>query len=111
MTHPLVYADFNNLDDGNRLRLTSNGTRLDLAQLGIELQSGMVFTFYMDDADDQGGSDNILVDGTVDYDSANGCWVAQVDWSKVRHVSDENKVHANGTLGQSLASRKSDSFV
>ncbi len=72
-----------------------------LIKLGVELQPGMVFTVYMDDGDEHGSNDNILVDGTVAYDNANGCWVAQVDWAKVRHVSDEAKTLSNGAIGKS----------
>jgi hypothetical protein len=52
MTLPSVYADFQNIDDANRLRLTCAGTLQDLAQHGIQLYEGSVLTFYSDDADD-----------------------------------------------------------
>ena len=54
-----VYADFQNLDDVNRLRLTCAGTRQDLNRLGIELRDGLTLTFYTDDADDEGRPENI----------------------------------------------------
>ena len=54
MSPPKVYADFHNLDDFNRLRLTCMGTRTDLTRQGIALREGLVLTFSMDDADDQG---------------------------------------------------------
>ena len=37
-----VYADFHNLDDQNRIRLTCAGTKDDLARLGIDLKDGML---------------------------------------------------------------------
>ena len=40
MAHPRVYADFQNLDDENRLRLTCAGTRQDLERHAIELREG-----------------------------------------------------------------------
>ena len=89
MSFPRVYGDFHNLDDSNRLRLTCAGTLEDLARQAIELSEGLALTFYMDDADDQGRSDDILVDGTTHYDPAGQCWVAIADWSSVRHASDE----------------------
>ena len=52
MTPPRVYADFQNLDDQNRLRLTCPGTLQDLKREGIQLREGMALTLYTDDADD-----------------------------------------------------------
>jgi len=83
-----IYADFHNLDDENRLKLTSVGTKEDLERLGVTLREGLELTFYTDDANDQGEADDLLVDGVVEYDRANQCWVAKVDWSAVKHSSD-----------------------
>jgi hypothetical protein len=92
MTGPKIYADFHNLDDANRLRLTSAGTLDDLARQGIRLEEGRALTFYTDDADDQGRPDEMLVEGVVHYDDGEQCWVAAVDWAALRHASEE----ANG---------------
>ena len=54
MATPRVYADFQNLDDENRLRLTCAGTRRDLEQQGIKLREGLALTLYTDDANDEG---------------------------------------------------------
>jgi hypothetical protein len=83
-----VYADFQNLDDFNRLRLTCAGTREDLQRLKIDLKDGLVLTFYTDDADDNGRPDEMLVEGIVRYNAADLCWVAEVDWRAIRHASD-----------------------
>ncbi len=99
-----VYADFHNLDDQNRIRLTCAGTKDDLARLGIDLKDGMLITFYMDDADDAGRADELCVEGVVQYDESEACWVASVKWSAVRHASDERQtapLRADGPL-QSL---------
>lgn len=95
MSPPRVYADFHNLDDSNRLRLTCAGTLADLLKQGIELREGLALTFYMDDADDLGQPDDLLVDGVVQYHAEGRAWVASVDWSKVRHDSEE-KLGRNG---------------
>lgn len=84
-----VYADFQNLDDANRLRLTCAGTHRDLEQEGIELREGLVLTFYTDDADDQGRPDELRAEGVVQYNEDEYCWVAAIDWSALRHASDE----------------------
>lgn len=89
MMYPRIYADFQNLDGANRLRLTCAGTRDDLTRQGIHLVDGMILTFCMDDADDHGRPDELRVEGTVTHDAGEGCWVAAVDWSAVRHASDE----------------------
>ena len=68
MTHPKIYADFQNLDDANRLRLTCAGTLQDLERQGVHLQEGLVLTFYTDDADDQGQPDELRAEGVVHYD-------------------------------------------
>ncbi len=99
MVNPKVYADFHNLDDSNRLRLTCVGTKEDLARQCIELQEGLVLTFSMDDFDDQGQPDELRTEGVVHYDERKSTWVASVDWSAVRHASDEGKGAVSGLIG------------
>lgn len=89
MAPPKIYADFQNLDDFNRLRLTCAGTLQDLQRQGIQLQEGQVYTFYSDDADDQGQPDELQVEGVVHYDEDAQCWVATIDWAAIRHASEE----------------------
>jgi len=95
MSEPKVYADFQNLDDENRLRLTCAGTRTDLERQGIHLREGAVLTFYMDDADDDGKLDELLADGIVRFNSQEQCWVAEINWGKLRHTSDDSR-NSNG---------------
>ena len=55
MSKPKIYADFHDLDDDNRLRLTCADTKEDLARQSIELYEGLVTIFYiiyMDDANE-----------------------------------------------------------
>ena len=85
---PKIYADFHKLDDENRIVLTTFGTRGDLARLGIELSEGMAATFYMDDGDDAGNRDDIMVDGIAHYSETDKCWVAVVNWETTYHASD-----------------------
>jgi hypothetical protein len=86
---PKIYADFQNLDDDNRLRLTCAGTLQDLERHGIPLHEGLVLTFYTDDADDQDQPDELRVEGVVHYDEEGQGWVAAVDWAAIHHASDE----------------------
>jgi len=89
MTPARVYADFHNIDDTNRLRLTCAGTLADLTRQGLQLQAGLILTFYSDDADDQGQPDELRVEGVVHYDPDHQCWVAVIDWAAIRHASEE----------------------
>jgi len=91
MANPLVYADFQNLDDENRLRLTCAGTRRDLERQGIALREGMALTLYTDDADGEGQPDKLLADGFVQYNEAEKCWVAAIDWNAIRHEKDQER--------------------
>ncbi|HTU91429.1 MAG TPA: hypothetical protein VMF69_15210 [Gemmataceae bacterium] len=91
MTVPKIYADFHNLDDSNRVRLTCAGTLADLSRQGIELREGLRLTLYMDDADDCGQPDELLADGVAHYHSEEQSWVASVDWDTVRHASEEKE--------------------
>ncbi len=90
MAAPRVYADFQNLDDENRLRLTCAGTRRDLERQGIRLREGMTLTLYTDDADDAGQPDPLWVEGVVHFDQAEQCWVASIDWNAIRHDSGDS---------------------
>jgi hypothetical protein len=98
MTFPKVYADFQNLDDENRLRLTCAGTADDLRRQGISLHDGLILTFCTDDADDPGNPDELRVEGRVHYDPEHQCWVAVVDWSALRHASEEDAAGVNGAV-------------
>jgi hypothetical protein len=89
MARPRVYADFQNLDDDNRLRLNCAGTRRDLERQAIELRPGMILTVFSDDADDEGRPDELVAEAVVHYNDAEKCWVAAIDWQAIRHASDE----------------------
>lgn len=107
MAPPKVYADFQNLDDANRLRLTCAGTLQALARQGIQLQEGLILTFYSDDADDQGQPDELRVEGVVYYDADGQCWVATIDWTAIRHASEEG-VGGAKPLASALLPQKGD---
>lgn len=95
-----IYADFNNLDGQNRLRLTTLGSLGDIARQGIQLQEGLALTVTMDDADDNGESDDLMADAVIHYNEKEKCWVAQIDWSKVQNRSEREKAIAGKpTLG------------
>ncbi len=67
-----VFADFHNADVQGRLRLNCIGTVEDLARQNIELQDAQLLTFY---------SEDLEVEGIVQYSSEESLWVAAIDWN------------------------------
>ncbi|MGA7952606.1 MAG: hypothetical protein WCA07_03700 [Gloeobacterales cyanobacterium] len=79
MSHPRVFADFHNADAEGRLRLNCIGTIEDLARHHIELKDGQLLTLY---------SEDVEVDGTVQYSDMEKMWVAIIDWEQIGQVED-----------------------
>lgn len=98
MMKPRIYADFNSADSQGRLRLNCVGTLEDLSQQQVALHEGMALTLYADDLDDKGQPDELLVDGLVSFSQDEQCWVAAIDWSAIRHASDQRVPTANGPV-------------
>lgn len=96
MNQPKVYADFHNADAKGRLRLNCIGTLKDLARQQIQLREGLVLTLYTDDADGRGNPDDLEVAGVVEYSEDEKCWVAKIEWTAIRHASEERHQPPNG---------------
>ncbi len=79
MTKPKVFADFHNADFQGRLRLNCIGTIQDLARQHIELQDGQLLTLY---------SEDLEIDGIVQYSEEENLWVAAINWEQIRQVED-----------------------
>ena len=77
MTHPRVFADFHNADAQGRLRLNCIGTVEDLAQQQIVLRDDACLTLY---------SEELEVEGVVQYSTDENVWVAVIDWGAIRDV-------------------------
>jgi hypothetical protein len=75
MTYPKVFVDFNNADEQSRVYLTCIGILQDLNQQGIQLIDGLILLLYQED---------LVAEGTVEYDDEQGVWVAVVDWDNMR---------------------------
>jgi hypothetical protein len=75
VNHPKVFADFHNADAKGRLRLNCIGTVEDLAQQQIVLRDGLSLTLY---------SEELQVDGIVQYSTDENVWVAVIDWNAIR---------------------------
>ena len=99
MAAPRIYADFQNLDGDNRLRLTCAGTLEDLQREGIQLREGLALLLYTDDGDVHGNSDELRADGVVHYNEEEKCWVAAINWSALRHASEEAAVNGEQPKG------------
>lgn len=77
MSYPRIFADFHNADTAGQLRLNCIGTIEDLARQQIELQVGQWLTFY---------SEELEVDGAVQYSESEKVWVARIDWNQIRQT-------------------------
>ena len=75
MNKPRVFADFHNADAQGRLRLNCIGTVEDLARQQIALRERQWLTFY---------SEDLEVEGQVEYSPEENVWVALVDWAAIR---------------------------
>ena len=72
-----VFADFHNADAKGRLRLNCNGTLEDLASQKITLCDSQHIVLY---------SEELEVDGIVQYSDEEEIWVAIIDWNAIREV-------------------------
>ncbi len=86
---PKIYADFQKLDDEGRLILICAGTKKDIEDQGVSLSPGTSVIFYSDDCADDGAEDELMVDGSVEYDEDNKRWVGLFDSNGFRHASDD----------------------
>jgi hypothetical protein len=81
--NPRVFVDFHNADAQGRLRLNCIGTIEDLAAQKIDLQAGQHLVLY---------SEDLEVDGIVEYSQSEHLWVVVIDWDEIREI-EENSVH------------------
>ncbi|MEH2145541.1 hypothetical protein [Nostoc sp.] len=79
MNTPRIFADFHNADNQGRLRLNCIGTVEDLARQNIELQDGKLLTLY---------SEDLEVEGVVQYSTEEKLWVAAIDWNAIKQMDD-----------------------
>ncbi len=79
MSHPRIFADFHNADEQGRLPLNCVGTIEDLSRQNIKLQNGKLLTLY---------SEELEVDGAMQYSEEESMRVALIDWKQIRQVDD-----------------------
>jgi hypothetical protein len=72
-----IYADFHNADPEGRLRLNCVGTIEDLSRHQVELRDGKKLILY---------SEELEVDGVVEYSEIERLWVAAIDWHQIREL-------------------------
>ena len=77
MNKSRVFADFHNSDAEGRLRLNCVGPVEDLASQKISLRDGQSLVLY---------SEDLEVDGVVQYSKEENLWVAVIDWDAIREV-------------------------
>ncbi len=83
----LIYTDFNEIDDEERLVLILPKTLNDLTENNITLKEGLKLVLYTDDSDTYGIPDEIIVEGIAEYDAPNERWTARIDWDEIKRVS------------------------
>jgi len=88
LSRPRIYVDFLNADDEGRLKLNLDGTRRDLAAHRVELRQGLKLLLWSDDADATGAADDLLAEGTVEFDRDTGKWVVRIDADAIRNESE-----------------------
>ena len=81
MSNPRIYADFHNADVQGRLRLNCVGTVEDLACQQIVLRDGLLLTLY---------SEELEIEGHVQYSTEENLWVAVITWDAIREVKAES---------------------
>jgi hypothetical protein len=91
MNHSKVFADFHNADAQGRLRLNCIGTVEDLAQQQIVLRDGLPLTLY---------SEELEVEGVVQYSTDENVWVAVINWSAIRDIGSHATSSKDPTLQQ-----------
>jgi hypothetical protein len=84
-----VFADFHNADAQGRLRLNCTGTIEDLARQKIWLRDGQELTLY---------SEDLEVNGVVQYSMDENVWVAVINWDEIRE--QENILIQDSKLGR-----------
>lgn len=89
MDKPKVFADFHNADAQGRLRLNCTGTIEDLAHQKIWLRDGQELTLY---------SEDLEVNGVVQYSIDENLWVAVINWDEIRE--QENILIQDSKLGR-----------
>lgn len=76
MSRSGVFADFHNADAQGRLRLNCTGTIEDLARHKVWLKDGENLILY---------SEDLEVDGVVEYSTEENIWVAVINWDNIRY--------------------------
>ena len=81
MNKPKVFVDLHNADTQGRVRLNCIGTIEDLARQQIVLRDGVCLTLY---------SEELEVEGVVEYSTDEHLWVAVIDWNAIKHIGPQD---------------------
>jgi len=93
MNKPRVVVDFHNADEQDHLHLNCLGTIEDLAQQQIVLRDSLSLTLY---------SEELEVEGVVEYSTDEHLWVAVIDWRAIKDIGSralfpQTKCHSSAT--------------
>lgn len=79
MIYPRIFVDFHNADSQGRLRLNCVGANDDLRRQNILLHDGQSLILY---------SEELQVEGVVQYSEEENLWVAAIDWNQIRELDE-----------------------
>ena len=79
MSSSRVFVDFHNADEQGRLRLNCVGSIEDLAHQRFRLRNGQLLRLY---------SEDLEVDGVVEFSEGEKIWVAIIDWNQIKEVEE-----------------------
>ena len=80
MNKPKVFADLHNADTQGRVRLNCIGTIEDLARQQIVLRDGASLTLC---------SEELEVEGVVEFSTDEHPWVAVIDWHAIKDIGPQ----------------------
>lgn len=73
-----IFADFNNTDKENRVRLNTNGSLNDIKAKNIKMVDGL--ELLLDDGDE------FKIKGVVEFSKNENIWVARCDWGNASNL-------------------------
>lgn len=74
-----IYADFNNCEEGGKVRLNTNGSLNDLSQVKGKIEQGMFVWLY---------DEEFEVLTKLEYHPKWKIWLGEPNWSTIRYFDD-----------------------
>ncbi|MCV9929877.1 hypothetical protein OIU83_19610 [Flavobacterium sp. LS1R49] len=88
-----IYVDFDEMIDFDLVLLSQKDTKLNSADIEVELSEGMGIDIYMDDEQANGFKDNLIASGIVERNRSGlfeiSKWCCRIDENGIQHESEE----------------------